>query len=49
MYGDAAGRVPATFEMITLTAWAPADTQPRPLPRGSGEVSLADILRPEDG
>ena len=49
MYADADGRVPATFEMITLTAWAPADTQPKPLPRGSGEVSLTDILGAEDG
>ena len=49
MYGDAAGRVPATFEMITLTAWAPADTQPRPLARGSGEVSLSEFLGREDG
>ncbi len=49
MYGDAAGRVPATFEMITMTAWAPADTQPRPLPRGSGEVSLTDFLKRGDG
>lgn len=49
MYADADGRVPATFEMITLTAWAPADTQPKPLPRGSGEVSLTDILGSGDG
>ncbi len=49
MYEDAAGRVPATFEMITLTAWAPADTQPKPLARGSGEVSLTDILGRGDG
>lgn len=48
MYADADGRVPATFEMITLTAWAPADTQPKPLARGSGEVSLTEILGPTD-
>ncbi len=44
MYADTDGRVPATFEMITLTAWAPADTQPKPLARGSGQVSLTDFL-----
>jgi NADH dehydrogenase [ubiquinone] 1 alpha subcomplex assembly factor 5 len=38
------GRIPARFELITLTAWAPAASQPKPLPRGSGRVSLADAL-----
>jgi NADH dehydrogenase [ubiquinone] 1 alpha subcomplex assembly factor 5 len=43
-YGDSDGRVPATFEIITLTAWAPSSTQPQPLTRGSGKSSLADAL-----
>ena len=43
-YGDADGRVPATFEIITLTAWAPSTTQPQPLTRGSGKFGLADAL-----
>jgi NADH dehydrogenase [ubiquinone] 1 alpha subcomplex assembly factor 5 len=38
------GRVPATFEIITLTAWAPAPDQPKPLRRGSATASLADAL-----
>lgn len=37
-------RVPATFEMITLTAWAPAPTQPKPLKPGTAKTSLADFL-----
>ena len=37
-------RVPATFEIITLTAWAPAPDQPKPLQRGSATTSLADAL-----
>ncbi len=39
------GRVPATFQIVFLTGWAPHPTQPKPLPRGSGQVSLADALK----
>lgn len=39
------GRLIATVELITLTGWAPADTQPRPLKRGTGQVSLTDVFR----
>lgn len=38
------GRVPATFEIITLTAWAPDASQPKPLAPGSGRASLAEVL-----
>ncbi|KUF09543.1 methyltransferase domain-containing protein [Pseudoponticoccus marisrubri] len=38
------GRVPATFEMITLTGWAPDDSQPQPLRPGSAAARLADAL-----
>ena len=38
------GRVIATFEIINLTAWAPADTQPKPLAPGSATHRLADAL-----
>ncbi len=38
------GRVPATFELITITGWAPADSQPKPAPRGSGQVPLTSVL-----
>lgn len=37
-------RVDATFEIITLTGWAPADNQPRPLRPGSAKARLADAL-----
>ena len=43
-FGDAEGRVPATFDILFLTAWKPHASQPRPLPRGSGKVSLAEHL-----
>jgi len=38
------GRVPATFEIVTLTAWAPHDSQQRPLRPGSASHRLADAL-----
>lgn len=38
------GRVPATFEILTLTAWAPHDSQPKPLKPGSATSRLADAL-----
>ena len=39
------GRIPATFELITLTAWQPHESQPQPLRRGSGEIALGQVLR----
>lgn len=39
------GRLPATFELVCLTGWAPADSQPRPLRPGSAQARLADALR----
>ncbi|MFZ3580725.1 SAM-dependent methyltransferase [Loktanella sp. DJP18] len=38
------GRIIATFEVVTLTGWAPADTQPQPLRPGSATARLADAL-----
>jgi len=37
-------RIPATFEIITLTGWAPHPDQQRPLRPGSAKVRLADAL-----
>ena len=39
------GRVRATFEIITLTAWVPHDSQPKPLKPGSATTRLADALK----
>ena len=39
-----AGRVDATFEFITLTGWAPDESQPQPLRPGSAKARLADAL-----
>ena len=38
------GKIPATFELIVLTGWAPAETQPKPLRPGSAQTRLADAL-----
>jgi NADH dehydrogenase [ubiquinone] 1 alpha subcomplex assembly factor 5 len=41
---DAQGKVTEGFAHIYLSGWAPSENQPRPAKRGSGQVSLADIL-----
>ncbi len=33
------GRIPATFEMVFLTGWAPHDSQPKPLRPGSAAAA----------
>ena len=38
----------ATFDLVTLTGWAPHDSQPRPLKPGSAARSLADAIRGAD-
>lgn len=43
-YADAEGRIPATFELVTLTAWTPHASQQQPAKRGSGKVNLNDIF-----
>ena len=47
LYGDPDdGSIPATFQVIYLTGWAPHESQQRPLPRGSATVSLKDLNLP---
>ena len=38
------GRIPATFEIITLTAWVPHESQQKPLQPGSAKSRLAEAL-----
>ena len=40
----ASGRIPATFEIITLTGWVPHGTQQQPLRPGSAKMRLSDAL-----
>jgi SAM-dependent methyltransferase len=46
-FGDAAGRIPASFEILFLCGWAPHASQPQPLRRGSATARLADALKPK--
>ncbi|KAJ3161191.1 hypothetical protein HDU86_007813 [Geranomyces michiganensis] len=43
VYGAEDGSVPATFQVIYMIGWKPDPSQPKPLPRGSGEVSFKDL------
>jgi len=43
-YGLSEGRIPATFEVITLTGWAPDPSQQQPLRPGSAAHRLSEAL-----
>jgi NADH dehydrogenase [ubiquinone] 1 alpha subcomplex assembly factor 5 len=43
-YAGDDGRVPATFQILTLSGWAPSPTQQQPLKPGQGETSLTKFL-----
>ena len=43
------GRIPATFEIIGLTGWAPHESQQKPLRPGSAKMRLADALGAVEG
>jgi SAM-dependent methyltransferase len=38
------GKVPATFEIVTVTGWSPHESQQKPLKPGSAKMRLADAL-----
>lgn len=44
-FGDAAGRVPAIFDILFMAGWKPHPSQQQPARRGSASVRLADALR----
>jgi SAM-dependent methyltransferase len=43
-FADSDGRVRATFEVISLSGWAPHESQQQPLRPGSARMRLADAL-----
>jgi hypothetical protein len=43
-FAEPDGRLIATFEILTLTGWAPHASQQQPLAPGSAKVRLADAL-----
>jgi NADH dehydrogenase [ubiquinone] 1 alpha subcomplex assembly factor 5 len=44
LHGNEDGSLPATFRIIFMIGWREGGDQSKPLPRGSGEVNLKDIL-----
>ncbi|KAL9580039.1 MAG: hypothetical protein Q9212_004731 [Teloschistes hypoglaucus] len=45
LHGDGAtGAIPATFRIIYMIGWTGGEEQPEPLERGSGMVSIKDVL-----
>jgi NADH dehydrogenase [ubiquinone] 1 alpha subcomplex assembly factor 5 len=48
-FGDEAGRIPASFQVLTLTGWSPHESQQKPLRPGSAVARLADALKSEGG
>lgn len=47
-YGGDDGRISVSFEIVTLTGWAPDASQPKPLKPGSAQTRLADALNTEE-
>ena len=43
---DPDGKTAERFEIVYLTGWSPAPSQPQPARRGSGKASLIEALRP---
>ena len=48
LFADGEGNVPATFQIITLTGWAPDPSQQQPLKPGSATSRLAEALDTEE-
>jgi NADH dehydrogenase [ubiquinone] 1 alpha subcomplex assembly factor 5 len=44
LHGDGGDSIPATFRLIYMIGWKEGPNQSKPLPRGSGEVNIKDIL-----
>jgi hypothetical protein len=43
-FSDSDGRIHATFELVTLTAWSRSQSQPQPLRPGTAQARLAQAL-----
>jgi hypothetical protein len=43
-FADADGRIRATFEVVSISGWAPHESQQKPLRPGSARARLADAL-----
>ncbi len=47
-FGDRDGRIPASFQILYLTGWAPDRSQQKPLKPGSAATSLTEALEGEE-
>lgn len=43
-YADPDGRIRATFELVSLSGWAPHESQPKPLKPGSATMRLEEAI-----
>ncbi|WP_349358409.1 methyltransferase domain-containing protein [Stappia sp.] len=48
-HADADGRIRATFDVVSLSGWAPHESQQKPLKPGSAKMRLADALAAPQG
>ena len=48
MFAGEDGKIPATFQVLTMTGWAPDASQQQPLKPGSADTSLIDAFKEED-
>lgn len=48
MYSEEDGAIPVTFEVLYMVGWAPADTQKKPLKRGSASHRIIEELAPNN-
>lgn len=49
LHGNNDGTVPATFRVIFMIGWTGGEGQARPLKRGSGKISMKDVLEDVGG
>lgn len=47
-FADENGRLPATFEIIYMTGWAPHESQQKPMRPGTAKLSLAEALKNQE-
>jgi NADH dehydrogenase [ubiquinone] 1 alpha subcomplex assembly factor 5 len=49
LFANPDGRVATSFQVLTMTAWAPHPSQQQPLAPGAAQASLAQVLRGDCG
>lgn len=49
LHGNEDGTLPATYRVIYMIGWTEGEGQQQPLPRGSGEINIKDILEGQGG